>query len=152
MRFLPEEIRLASGRMSSVEIGAGTAGFSRAFQRIVGRKKLVADVVEPSDRYAAVYRPFGFRHVAKKLSVLDEPRRYHVVQASHVLELRHYPNPPHLSFFTPDSLAMTMKKAGLEVVMVTTCGPDLEEERSVGFLEPGTGPAAVNSTGRLLPE
>jgi SAM-dependent methyltransferase len=60
-------------------------------------------------------------------------------------EYRFFPNPPHLHFFTPESLRRLAEKYHLQVLFLMTYGKALEFEKSVGYLKPET-PALLSRT------
>lgn len=53
-------------------------------------------------------------------------------------QYRYYPDPPHVQFFTPESLKLVLEQHGFAEIEVTTCGRPIESERDVGYLHPDT--------------
>lgn len=70
---------------SSLEVGAGPAGFSRLLRR-VSPEVATRDVVEPSDDFAYLYRLSGIRRVQAMLEALPSSLSYDLVHMSHVVE------------------------------------------------------------------
>jgi SAM-dependent methyltransferase len=157
--------------LRALEVGAGPAGFSRALER--QHHRLRAEVVEPAEDFAVLYRLSGIRRVSPTRESVPMTASYDLIHASHVVEhlvdlhaamskmraqlredgavmievpncedpywqYRYYPDPPHVQFFTPESLKLALEEQGFAQVEVKTCAMPIESEREVGYLHPGT--------------
>jgi len=77
--------RRLGSRVRTIEVGAGTAAFSRTIRTAYG-EHAQCDLAEPSNDHLATYRRYRLRRVARWLNEIAGEQSYEVVHMAHVLE------------------------------------------------------------------
>lgn len=144
-----------------LEIGAGQGDATRYL-----KKYCEVFVVEPSDKfpekiasffeeatgkYDLVFSSHWLEHMAKPRDVMKKiagMTRLVFVDVPNCeppyWEYRHFPHPPHVQFFTPNSLRVLVEEFGFRVDFLQTNGAPIEWEKEAGYLRFDT-PMLVDS-------
>ena len=121
LRMLEAQVESASrddwlAGARTLEVGAGSAVFSRAVRARFGRR-VTCDIAEPSRFYAAAYRRNRLRVIAKGLDDVPDESRYDVVHSAHFIE---HLGDPKAAF---EKIRRLVRPSGLVFTEVPNCEP-----------------------------
>ncbi len=83
-RYVSDKIKIGSIR-KALEIGAGSAGFSRVLKEHIGENEVRVGVIEPAEKYERMYKKEGLKKEADFFPVILS-RKYDYIHMSHWLE------------------------------------------------------------------